>query len=307
MTLPKGLTWDDFRIVKAIADHRTLPAAADALGLNHSTVFRRLRQIEEALGLKLFERHRSGYELTPAGDEMAALAAGMDEGVAAFSRKIAGREIAPSGEVRVTTSDTLLTCLLTPLFARFRQAFPLIRLDIVIANQPLNLSRRDADVAIRATDAPQDNLVGRRIATIGWALYGSADAFAGRPVPPLEALFAHDWISLGDNMASVKAVQFVRQHVAAERIVYRINTVLGLAEAVAEGIGIGHLPVFIGDKNPGLVRLTEPDPQFATDLWLLTHADLRASPRVRVLLDFLAEAIAAERSTVEGVPRGGAE
>ncbi|WP_108663368.1 LysR family transcriptional regulator [Acuticoccus kandeliae] len=297
---PHNLNWDDFRLVKAIADTRTLPAAAESLGLNHSTVFRRLRQIEDDLGHKLFERHRSGYAATPAGEEMIALAGEMADGVATFARKIAGREIAPSGEVRVTTSDTLLTCLLTPLFARFRAEYPHIRLDIVLANQSLNLSQRDADVAIRATDAPQENLVGRRVAKIGWSIYGRAEDYPDGGPPDRHSLFAANWITLGENMAGLKTVQYVKAHVPAERIVYRINTVLGLAEAMAAGIGIGPLPAFIGDPWPGLVRLAPLEPEFATDLWLLTHADLRASPRVRALLDFLGEAIPAERAIIAG-------
>ena len=118
----KNLAWDDFRLIKAIADVRSLPAAAALLGINHSTVFRRLGQIEEALGAKLFERHRSGYTLTTAGEEMVALAQRVDDDITAFTRKMAGRELAPAGELRVTTNDSLLIHLLTPLFVKFRKS-----------------------------------------------------------------------------------------------------------------------------------------------------------------------------------------
>src|SRR6478752_522846 len=150
----KTLAWDDFRLIKAIAEARALPAAASLIGLNHSTVFRRLGQIEDGLGLKLFERHRSGYVPTPAGEEMVQLAGRLDEDITAFTRKLAGQEIQPAGELRVTTNDTLLVDLLTPVFAAFLQQCPEIRLDILLSNQALNLSKRDADVAIRATDNP---------------------------------------------------------------------------------------------------------------------------------------------------------
>src|SRR5215217_9756769 len=117
----KDLAWDDFRLVKAIAGARTLPGAAGLIGVNHSTVFRRLGQIEDALGVTLFERHRTGYALTPAGEEMVSLAQQMDENITAFTRKIAGQEVSPSGELRVTSNDSLLVHLLMPLLARFRQ------------------------------------------------------------------------------------------------------------------------------------------------------------------------------------------
>jgi DNA-binding transcriptional LysR family regulator len=298
----KNLSWDDFRLIKAIADSRGLGGAAADIGVNHSTMFRRLGQIEEALGTKLFERHRSGYAPTPAGEEMAALASRLDADITSFTRRLAGKEIAASGELRVTTNDSLLVHLLTPIFARFRQRNPAVQLDIVLANQALNLSKRDADVAIRATDSPPDTLVGRRAATIAWALYGRAADFQAAP-PEIDELTAtRDWVALGENLSHVKAVQFVRRHVAPQRVAYRVNTVLGLAQAVEAGIGIGHLPCFIGDAAPDLVRLSPPVPDFAADLWLLTHPDLRHSPRVRVFLDFVAGEIAVRRAEIEGGP-----
>ena len=303
----KNLAWDDFRLVKAISDSRGLAGAAADMGVNHSTVFRRLGQIEDALGAKLFERHRSGYAPTPAGEEMVALAARLETDITSFTRRLAGREIAASGELRVTTNDSLLVHLLTPIFARFRERHSGVQLDIVLANQALNLSKRDADVAIRATDSPPDTLVGRRAATIAWALYGRRADFRDEQPGIVELLGTRTWVSLGENLSHVQAVQFLKEHVPPERIAYRVNTVLGLAEAVGEGLGIGHLPCFIGDANPDLLRLSSPNPDFSADLWLLTHPDLRHSPRVRVFLDFVAGEIAARRAEIEGERGAAAE
>jgi DNA-binding transcriptional LysR family regulator len=294
--------WDDFKLVRLIAEARGLAGAAERLGVNHSTVFRRLGQLEETLGTKLFERHRSGYALTAAGEEMAALAERMDDDVASFARKLAGQVLSPAGELRVTTNDTLLTHLLTPLFGRFRERCPDVRLDIVLSNQALNLSKRDADVAIRATDTPPETLVGRRAATIAWALYGRAADFPDSGLVDLPSLYDRPWVALGDNMA-VKAARYVREHVAPERIVYKVNTVHGLTEAVEAGVGVGPLPCFIADATPALVRLSPPNPDFSTGLWLLTHPDLRHSARVRVFLDFLAAEIAKLRKFLEGGSR----
>jgi DNA-binding transcriptional LysR family regulator len=301
MTDPfKNLAWDDFRLVKAIADARGMPGASDRLGINQSTVFRRLGQIEAALGSTLFERHRAGYALTPMGEEMVALARRLDSDITAFTRKIAGQEIAPEGELLVTTSDALLVHLLTPLFAKFQLTYPRMRLEVVLANQALNLSKRDADIAIRATDKPPENLVGRRAARIGWALYGRAADFQRPGTIDPAGLAEHRWVSPGENLLNLKAVRFVQQHVPMDRNVYRVNTVLGLAEAVQAGIGIGHLPCFVADARPELIRLAPPEPEFADDLWLLTHRDLRQSARVRALLDFLAAELAKMRSFIEG-------
>ena len=303
-TAASSIAWDDFRLIKAIAEARSLPAAAELIGLNHSTVFRRLGQIEENLGTRLFERHRSGYVPTPAGEEMAVLAERLETDIAGFTRRLAGREILPAGELRVTTNDSLLVELLTPLFAAFMKQCPDIKLDVLLGNQALNLSKRDADVAIRATDNPPENLVGRRVAQIGWALYGRAMDFPeGAPADTSE-LTQQRWISLGDQFSNFKVVQYRQKHIPADQTVYKLNTVLGLAEAVEAGIGIGFLPCFIADKRPALVRLAQPQTGYAADLWLLTHPDLRHSPRVRLFLDFMAQELAKLRPLMEGGATG---
>ena len=299
MSATDSFSWDDLRIVLAIAEGKGLGPAAERLDLNGSTVFRRLGQIEKRLGLKLFERHRTGYLATPAGAEIAALAARMQEDVAALSLKLAGEAPAPSGEIRVTTNDTLLLHVLTPIFARFRKAHPTLRLDIVLSNEALNLARRDADVAIRATDEPPENLTGRRVSDLGWAVYGRLENGAP-PVANMAGLSGRDWVTLGSDLEAAPVARFVRDHVATERIVYRINTVIGLTEAVEAGIGIGALPCFVADSRPNLTRLLPPDPTFATSLWILTHPHLRHTPRVRAFVDFVAREIAGLRAALAG-------
>jgi DNA-binding transcriptional LysR family regulator len=232
---------------------------------------------------------------------MAALAERMDEDVTAFARKLEGQAVSPAGELRVTTNDTLLVHLLTPIFGKFTRSCPDVRLDVVLTNQALNLSKRDADVAIRATDNPPETLVGRRIASIAWAIYGRAADFPQPDGVDLLALYERTWVALGDNLAGLKAARFVRDRVPPERIVYKVNTVLGLAEAVETGIGIGPLPCFIADARPALVRLSSPNAEFSAGLWLLTHPDLRQSARVRAFMDFTAAEVAKLRRSIEGL------
>lgn len=328
-----ALSWDDLRVVAAVAEAGSLPAAAVRLGLDHSTVFRRLGRIEAALGLGLFERRREGYAVTPAGEEVVALARRLDEDVTAVTRRLAGRAPTPSGEVRVTTADSLLVHLMTPLFARFRARCPEVRLDVVIANQSLNLSKRDADVAIRAGDDPPSTLIGRRVARIAWALYGRRDGLGASTVPVRSPALdadggggsdengaaaprdtdndatmdaARPWVALGDDLSAMKVARFPSETVPPRRVVYRTNSVLALAEAVEAGIGIGHLPCFVGDVRPDLVLLAAPEQRFSADLWLLTHPDLRKAARVRALLDFLADEIAHHRPLIEGELAGSA-
>jgi DNA-binding transcriptional LysR family regulator len=294
------LSWDDFRYVKAIAETRSLGGAAAALGLNHSTVFRRLAQVEQRLGSRLFERSRNGYSLTASGEEMVQLAGRMNDEIVAFERKVTGQDLRPSGELRITTSDTLLVHLLPDTLAGFRRTYPEIMLDVVLANQALNLSKRDADIALRATNRPPESLIGRRVATIAWAIYGSA-AFATRGFDPLNDVRRHDWVGFGDGLSGLRAAKWLEQHVDARRVVYKVNTVLGLAEAAGAGIGLTLLPCFIGAVSPGLARLSPPDPSLDASLWLLTHPDLRQTARVHAFMEYVAGDLSRRRKVIEGL------
>lgn len=292
--------WDDFRLVRAVAQARSLSGAAGVLGVNPSTVFRRLGEVEERLGAKLFERHRTGYALTPAGEEMAGLADRFDEQVSAFRIRLAGQHVKPSGDLRVTMSESLLADLVTPVLAGFRRSCADIRLDVVVTNQSLNLSKRDADVAIRATDQPPENLVGRRVAQLAWAIYAPRPTNGDETPSVTEAIHHWPWVAFGENFQQLQTAKFVREHVAPDRIVYRLNSVLGLTEAVENGVGVGPLPCFIADARPGVVRISPVQLKFSSGLWLLTHPELRQSPRVRVFMDFAADALGKLKPLIEG-------
>src|SRR5262249_48869328 len=153
------------RLVLAIGRAGTLVGAARALALNHSTLFRRLGALEAQIGVRLFERFRDGYTPTAAGEEMIALAERMDVDMTAIARRLAGQDLRPTGLVRVTTTDTMVHMLM-PMLASFRSAHPEITIELAASNAIFNLSRRDADVAIRPAIDPPDLLVGRRVATI---------------------------------------------------------------------------------------------------------------------------------------------
>ncbi|MFC0283830.1 LysR family transcriptional regulator [Camelimonas abortus] len=297
-----AVSLDDFRMVRAVARARGLAGAAAALGVNSSTVFRRLARLEATLGCALFERRRGGYALTPAGEEMVAVAETMEAAAAGFLRRVEGTDPAPSGELRVTTSDGLMTPLLADILRRFRQTYPLIRLELVLDNARLNLSRRDADIAIRATDRPPETLVGRRIGRIAWAVYGRRADFpdADGATPPQPGAGV-SWIGLGGELAAIRPARFVRDLAGGDdNVGFRVNTVRALAEAVSMGLGVAPLPCMCGDIRPDLVRLSQPYNDIATSLWLLTHPDLRNAPRVRAFMDFVGGELARRRRLVEG-------
>jgi DNA-binding transcriptional LysR family regulator len=291
------LSWDDFRYVKAIADTRSLAGAAQSLGVNHSTVFRRLGQIEQQLGSRLFERGRAGYSLTACGEDMVRLADRVSEDINAFERKVTGQDLRPSGELRITSSDMVLLHLLTDVLVDFRRAYPEITIDFVVSNVLLNLSKRDADVAVRATYQPPESLSGKRVCRIAWAVYGAKT----RPMlfNPVTDVARNDWVGYADQLAVARAAKWLKERGGEDRLVYKVNTMLSLAEAVAGGIGLALLPCFVGETAPGLTRLSPPLPELEGELWLLTHPDLRNTARVRTFLDYCAAEMAKRRKVLE--------
>jgi DNA-binding transcriptional LysR family regulator len=271
------------------------------LALNHSTVFRRLNALEQSLGSRLFERSRAGYFPTPAGEEMVSLATRMFDDITEFERRVAGRDVKPSGELRVTTNDSLVAHLLTPLFGSFCRAYPDINLDVVIDNRALNLSKRDADVAVRATGEPPEALFGRRIATVAWGVYGKPEGLAAaRVVSDPGELVDECWIGFGDAIGAIGPARWFERAMPGARVIYRLNTVLGLAQAVEAGIGIALLPCFIGDRTPGVIRLVPEAMTFDAGIWLLTHPDLKNAARVRSFLDHMGRELARHRPLIEG-------
>lgn len=289
--------WDDLRTVLAIGRAGSLSGAARALRVSHPTVFRRINQIERRLGVRLFERKRAGYVLTLAGEELSAVAEGIEAQLTDAQRRLAGRDLRPSGTVRVTTTDTLIG-LLTPILAAFRCAHPQIELDVIVSSEVLNISRRDADVAIRPSRQVPENLVGRRLAEIALAVYGHRGLGAQRRRTP--ALDGFPWVGPDETLSYLPLARWLRERGLHQRMVYRANTLLGCREAAAGGIGLAVLPCFLGDADPRLARIGAPIDELQSELWLLSHPDLRNVARLRVFLDFVARALAAHRGLLAG-------
>jgi DNA-binding transcriptional LysR family regulator len=295
--MPNRLNWDDFRLIQAIAESGSLAGAAERLGLNHSTVFRRLGALEEQVGVKLFERARIGYQPTQAGQDMRDTATRMSNDIADFERRLVGCSPTPAGDLRVATNDGFAAYLLAPVCAAFREKYPEVRLDMVVGNSASNLARREADVSIRATGSPPETLVGRRIATLPWAIYASFDLI--RRHPDHDAADA-PWIGYGDGLSSLPSIKAVEDKHGPERIVYRTTTMVGQIEAAAAGVGYAVVPVFIGDQNSQVRRVSAPFDE-SRSLWLLTHADLRQSARVRAFMDFFGVELTKLKKRLEGV------
>ena len=214
--MTSGLSWDEFRLVKSVAEAHSLVGAAEILGVNHSTVFRRLAALEFAVGARLFERSRSGYEPTVAGEEMIALASTMAELVLEFERRVAGRDVKPTGELSVTTPEAIGQHFMPAIIAQFQSQNPGIVVELILSNQSLNLTRRDADIAIRLTNDPPETLVGRRICTGRWSVYCRRDLIV--ELGP-EASNSVPFIGFTDNFATAPWRRWIEANIPSGRLI----------------------------------------------------------------------------------------
>jgi len=281
----------DLRTLLAIAREGTLAGAARRLRVNHSTVFRRLAAIEARLGTRLFERQGGSYATTAAGEDLLRTAERVEAEVEALERRLSGQDLRLTGNLRLTAPDDIAEALLMPLLAEFRQAYPDITVELAVDNRMLNLTRREADIALRPTRRPPENLAGRRVAALASAVYGAAQT----AVDPTER-----WIAWEEGAGPPLAARWIAERVDRSAVGYRSNSMLNQASAARAGLGLAVLPCFLGDSDPTLRRVEGPLPELATELWLLTHPDLQRTARIRVLLDLLYDRLGRQRDLFEG-------
>lgn len=279
------LSWDDMCLIHAITEVGTLSGAAHALHISHPTAFRRLNRLERRMGVRFFDRARNGYTATAAAEEVSSLVGLLRNEVLAVERRIAGRDTRPSGTLRVTTTDALLFGWLSPGLREFRHSYPDIRLEVVVSNDVFSLSKREADIAVRPANKPDESLVGRRLGTIEQAAYisrSSASKADGE-----EGISVIDWIGPDESMTYPAFDRWLEQQGLVERCRTRVNTVYGMLAAVRAGLGMSVLPCYLGENDAQLSRVGGAIPSMATDLWILTHPDLRRTERIRIFLDHI--------------------
>jgi DNA-binding transcriptional LysR family regulator len=281
------MTAGDLEVTLALARGGTLATAGERLGIDASTVFRSLQRIERGLGRALFERTRSGYLATELATKLAEHAERME---AALEAARSSAEAAPaqvSGTVRVTTTDTVLHGLVAPALRSLHAVHPLLSYELHTGNELASLTRRDADIAVRATKRPPQHLVGKHIGPIRVALYAAkrggvrkfADVEAGKS----------DWIAPDDALPEHPSVVWRKRHFPKVTPHYRVNSILSVLELVALGLGVGIVPLFLADGRSDVVRLTEPLDECETELWLLTHPESRHLRRVGAVYSHLAQ------------------
>lgn len=287
-----NMEWDDYRYFLAVEQAGSALGAAKRLGVNHTTVLRRIAGLEKRLGVRLFERLRTGYTPTAVGEELREVAWRVEQTLLGVEHRLMGKDLQLSGVVRVTTTDTLFQSLLLPHLMAFRSRHPQIQIQVVVSHQIANLTQREVDVAIRATNQPPDNMLGRKMGVARSAIYGARAYLKAQGCNlPFDQ---YDWVGLDETLAHLPEYHWLERYVSTERVTLRLDNLLHKIAAVKAGYGIAPLLCFLAEREPELMRLTEPDPLFDTDIWLLSHPNLRQVARIRAFTDFVSRCAATD-------------
>jgi len=278
------LDYPDLSLILALVRGGSLARASRLLAVDVSTVFRSVRRLEAALGQPLFDKSRSGYLPTSLAQALAEQAERAEQALEAARVGVEQGGEVISGTVRLTCSDSVLQALLLPALARFMPAYPALSLELSTSNDFANLSRRDADVALRLTRTPPEHLVGRNLGNVAYQVCTSATYLRSVDADDLASMI---WIAPDDFLPDHPTVAWRRQHLPGVMPAYRCNSMLSVTELVRAGLGVAALPDFLIDAGKGLMPLGEPLEGYDTALWLLTRPDCRTLRSVVTLFDEL--------------------
>lgn len=283
------LSGADLEVVLALSRTGTLAAAAERLAVDASTVFRTVQRIERQLGQSLFARSRQGYRPSELALKLAAHAEQMEAALEAARSELQAEPEQVSGTVRITTTDTILHGLLAPALASLSAAHPLLRYELHSGNELADLSKRDADIAVRATRRPPSHLVGKHLGPVKVALYAPAGS-ALRSIDDVHAL-SPPWVSRDETLPEHPSVTWRKKHFPKEQPVCQVDSILTVVELVAQGLGVGILPLFLAQGRAGLQQISAPLDEAQTELWLLTHTESRHLRRVSAVFGHLSRTI----------------
>jgi len=292
------LDWDDLRYVLAVARAGSLSGAARALSVMHSTMLRRIDAVEDKLQVRLFERLRNGYVVTEAGEALCRVAEQCEPLIAEAELRIAGGDTRLTGNLHVTTGVVVAQYLLPRPLARFCAMHPDIEVEVQGARERLDLSRREADIAIRMSAEVPDYLVGRRLGEIDFRVYAWHDApwlpraRKKRNLLPIDALVNElPWICFQRGERDRVYDRWMHAMVPDSSVAARADHFPTALAMMRAGIGVALMPGFIAHEVNGLVPLSEPIGELRTPLWILTHPDLRNSARVRAFMQVVGDAM----------------
>jgi DNA-binding transcriptional LysR family regulator len=293
------MDWDDLRFFLAAVRGGSLARAAQELGVNHTTVGRRLDALQRQLGTVLLQQTPDGLALTLAGESIKAMCERIEADTIEVERRAAGKDRAAAGLVRITSTETFAARFVIPATQQLRRRHPEIEIEVIPDYRRLDLVRRQADIALRNVKPEEPGLIARRVAKFGFAQYASDDYLKRHPKPRRgEGLSGHDLIVWAYMRPSRS--QFMGESTDGARIAFRSNSTNALVWAAICGFGIASLPCYLADPEPRLLRIWPDVPPLMDSLWLIYHEDLRRAGRIMAVAQAIAEAFHRESRLLRG-------
>lgn len=280
--------WDEIRTAYHVARVGTVSGAADMLGVHHATVIRHIDALEARLHTKLFQRHARGYTATEAGQDLLQVAQATDDQFTQLAGRLKGRGASVSGEL-VVTSVGVFSPLLVPVLSRFQLAHPEVQLKFLTDERVFRLEYGEAHVAIRAGNPPDqpDNVV-QKYFTNDVSLYANEDYLVKYGEPDIDGdLSGHYFVGPDDLRSRAPFYRWMREHVPEQNVLFRASTPRAIKYAVLNGVGLGFVPTWEAKQHPELLEICPPQPEWQSDLWLVTHVDLHRTAKVQALLTHL--------------------
>lgn len=287
------MDWNDLRYVLAVGRTGSALRAAELLGVNQTTVLRRIDALEAQLGAALFERRRSGHTLTAAGRRAVEAAERIDAEADALVSELAAQRRSLEGSVRLTTSESMAYRLVTPCLRAFHELHPGVSVELVAHDEPLDVARGEADVALRAGFRPEGaGIVARRLPDTGWTIFCSR-AYAAERGPPgsIDDIAAHPVVGFEGRMSALPGWIWLTAAAPGVQVRVRSNSMISMIFNLKAGLGVGPLPCIIGDGEPELVRCFPPPKDIQSEMWLIVRESLKNEPHVKAFADFLADFI----------------
>ncbi len=285
----ESINWQDLQYVLRVAQTGSIAAAAEALGVNRTTVLRRINQFEQTLDFRLFDRPGNTYVLAPGAEQLLASAIDVENSVDEIFRQVQGKTLQLEGEILVTTTDSILLSQLAPHLQSFQRIHPQIRVELRVSSYQMSLSRREADVAIRPGKTMPKELVARRLQKMEFGIFASPEYIEGNSS---ESIADHRWLGVEPPISASPPGVWLTDNIPAGNICLTADSFVALRCAAENHMGLTILPVELGEQSAGLRRVFRELPLVNNTLWIVTHPDIVRSTRVHRFIEHMCNAFA---------------
>lgn len=283
------LNWEDLKYFLALAKHGKLQHAAKALQSNHTTVYRRIKSFEEKTNRKFFNSTPTGYILTMAGEKLLQEILDLEERMDGINRYLDGIDDSLHGNITLTTTSSMAMSVMPKILANLKQKAPDLMIELKVSAGFFNLTKREADIAIRPCLTPPEHLIGKNLGKVQFALFASEDYLKHSPTNAkvINNLTQHQLLCLDHNFSHLLSKQWFDKFIKEQKNIYYVDDLTVMARLCAEGLGLAVLPTYFTNVYPNLKQVYKPKEFIGSNLWLLTHKDISKTQKIKFCMELL--------------------